>query len=48
MTDPNAARERASQTSSTTQQVYADDGTTVVGTSTISDSGTTTTRGEFS
>lgn len=39
-------RNRITQTSTTTT-VYADDGTTAVGTATITDDGTTTTRGEL-
>jgi hypothetical protein len=41
------ARNVITQTA-TTQLVKADDGTTTVGTSTVSDNGTTATRGEFS
>lgn len=41
------ARNKITQTA-TTQLVMADDGTTTVGTSTVSDDGTTATRGEFS
>ena len=40
------ARNVITQTA-TTQLVKADDGTTTVGTSTVSDDGTTATRGEF-
>jgi hypothetical protein len=40
------ARNKITQTA-TTQLVKADDGTTTVGTSTVSDDGTTATRGEF-
>lgn len=41
------ARNKITQTS-TTQTIYADDGSTSVATSTVSDDGTTATRGEFS
>lgn len=40
------ARNKITQTA-TTQTVYADDGTTTVATSTVSDNGTTATRGEL-
>ncbi len=40
------ARNKITQTA-TTQVVYADDGSTAVGTSTVSDNGTTATRGEY-
>jgi hypothetical protein len=40
------ARNKVEQTA-TTQTAYADNGSTVVGTATVSDDGTTATRGEF-
>jgi len=39
-------RNKLTQTA-TQQQIFADDGTTSIGTATISDDGTTTTKGEF-
>jgi hypothetical protein len=41
------SRNKVTQTA-TTQTLFADDGSTTVGTSTVSDNGTTATRGEFS